>query len=130
MALRTGRQGRRRAGQQAGQRADLSLPVDSRGACPRGEHETSSLRLIAGGVYRPFAGRVAKSRSARFRIGVSSKRRGPTMSEEQKLSGPDLAQGIAVSELPDGGQLMGQVGGTTGGEAVRGVRWGTGGAPV
>jgi apoptosis-inducing factor 3 len=33
------------------------------------------------------------------------------MSGEQQLSGPDLAQGVALSELPDGGQLLGHSGG-------------------
>jgi NADPH-dependent 2,4-dienoyl-CoA reductase/sulfur reductase-like enzyme/nitrite reductase/ring-hydroxylating ferredoxin subunit len=42
------------------------------------------------------------------------------MSEEAKPSGPDLAQGISLSELPDGGQLVGH----SGGEAVLVVRRG------
>src|SRR3954467_11116147 len=29
------------------------------------------------------------------------------MSGEQQLSGPDLAQGVSLTELPDGGQLLG-----------------------
>ncbi|MBW8877768.1 MAG: FAD-dependent oxidoreductase [Acidobacteria bacterium] len=46
------------------------------------------------------------------------------MSEEQQLSGPDLAQGIPLSDLADGGQLLGHIGGHTGGEAVLVVRRG------
>src|SRR3954451_24598880 len=42
------------------------------------------------------------------------------MSGEQQLSGPDLAQGIALTEVADGGQLLGH----TGGEAVLVVRRG------
>jgi NADPH-dependent 2,4-dienoyl-CoA reductase/sulfur reductase-like enzyme/nitrite reductase/ring-hydroxylating ferredoxin subunit len=42
------------------------------------------------------------------------------MSEEQQLSGPDLAQGISLNDLPDGGQLLGH----SGGEAVLVVRRG------
>src|SRR6266550_141578 len=33
------------------------------------------------------------------------------MSEQQQLSGPDLAPGIAVGDLADGGQLLGHCGG-------------------
>ncbi|HYN19707.1 MAG TPA: FAD-dependent oxidoreductase [Thermoanaerobaculia bacterium] len=33
------------------------------------------------------------------------------MSGETKLSGPDLAQGLPLTELPDGGQLLGHAGG-------------------
>src|ERR1700681_3456465 len=42
------------------------------------------------------------------------------MSEEAKPSGPDLSQGISLSELADGGQLLGH----SGGEAVLLVRRG------
>jgi NADPH-dependent 2,4-dienoyl-CoA reductase/sulfur reductase-like enzyme/nitrite reductase/ring-hydroxylating ferredoxin subunit len=42
------------------------------------------------------------------------------MSEEQQLSGPDLAQGISLNDLADGGQLLGH----SGGEAVLVVRRG------
>jgi apoptosis-inducing factor 3 len=42
------------------------------------------------------------------------------MSGEQQLSGPDLAQGIALTELADGSQLLGH----SGGEAVLVVRQG------
>jgi NADPH-dependent 2,4-dienoyl-CoA reductase/sulfur reductase-like enzyme/nitrite reductase/ring-hydroxylating ferredoxin subunit len=42
------------------------------------------------------------------------------MSGEQQLSGPDLAQGIALTELADGGQLLGH----SNGEAVLVVRRG------
>ncbi len=42
------------------------------------------------------------------------------MSEEQKLSGPDLSQGISLSDLTDGGQLLGH----SDGEAVLVVRRG------
>jgi NADPH-dependent 2,4-dienoyl-CoA reductase/sulfur reductase-like enzyme/nitrite reductase/ring-hydroxylating ferredoxin subunit len=42
------------------------------------------------------------------------------MSGEAELSGPDLSQGIALAELPDGGQLLGH----SGGEAVLVVRRG------
>jgi NADPH-dependent 2,4-dienoyl-CoA reductase/sulfur reductase-like enzyme/nitrite reductase/ring-hydroxylating ferredoxin subunit len=42
------------------------------------------------------------------------------MSGEAQLSGPDLAQGVALTELPDGGQLLGH----SGGEAVLVVRRG------
>jgi apoptosis-inducing factor 3 len=42
------------------------------------------------------------------------------MSEEAKPSGPDLSQGISLSDLADGGQLVGH----TGGEAVLVVRRG------
>ncbi|MEA2603167.1 MAG: hypothetical protein QOF89_4159 [Acidobacteriota bacterium] len=42
------------------------------------------------------------------------------MSGEQQLSGPDLAQGIALADLADGGQLLGH----SGGEAVLVVRRG------
>ncbi|HWN43687.1 MAG TPA: FAD-dependent oxidoreductase [Thermoanaerobaculia bacterium] len=40
--------------------------------------------------------------------------------DEKKLSGPDLAQGIPLADLPDGGQLVGH----SGGEAVLVVRRG------
>jgi NADPH-dependent 2,4-dienoyl-CoA reductase/sulfur reductase-like enzyme/nitrite reductase/ring-hydroxylating ferredoxin subunit len=43
------------------------------------------------------------------------------MQEETKLTGPDLAQGIALGELPDGGKLLGHAGG----EQVLLVRCGT-----
>lgn len=33
------------------------------------------------------------------------------MGGEQELSGPDLAQGIAFSDLEDGGKLLGHAGG-------------------
>jgi nitrite reductase/ring-hydroxylating ferredoxin subunit len=46
------------------------------------------------------------------------------MSGEPKLSGPDLAQGVSLAELPDGGQLLGHVGHDSGGEAVLVVRRG------
>src|SRR5437764_15053185 len=49
---------------------------------------------------------------------------GGRMSEEQQPSGPDLSQGISLSEVPDGGQLLGHIGGNTGGEAVLVVRRG------
>jgi len=42
------------------------------------------------------------------------------MSEAPQLSGPDLAQGVPLSELPDGGRLLGH----SGGEAVLVVRRG------
>src|SRR3954469_19527130 len=42
------------------------------------------------------------------------------MSEETKLSGPDLSQGISTADLPDGAQVVGH----TGGEAVLVVRRG------
>ena len=42
------------------------------------------------------------------------------MSGEAQLSGPDLAQGISLAELPDGGQLLGH----SGGEPVLVVRRG------
>ncbi|MFL6261045.1 MAG: FAD-dependent oxidoreductase [Thermoanaerobaculia bacterium] len=42
------------------------------------------------------------------------------MSGEAQLSGPDLAQGVSLAELPDGGQLLGH----SGGEAVLVVRRG------
>jgi NADPH-dependent 2,4-dienoyl-CoA reductase/sulfur reductase-like enzyme/nitrite reductase/ring-hydroxylating ferredoxin subunit len=42
------------------------------------------------------------------------------MSGEQQLSGPDLAQGVSLTELPDGGQLLGH----SGGEPVLVVRRG------
>jgi len=42
------------------------------------------------------------------------------MSAETELSGPDLSQGIALSELPDGGHVLGH----SGGEAVLVVRRG------
>ncbi len=42
------------------------------------------------------------------------------MSSETQLSGPDLAQGIAASELPDGGRIVGH----SGGEPVLVVRRG------
>ena len=42
------------------------------------------------------------------------------MSGEAQLSGPDLAQGVSLSELPDGGQLLGH----SGGEPVLVVRRG------
>lgn len=42
------------------------------------------------------------------------------MSGETELSGPDLSQGIPLSDLPDGGQVLGQAGG----EAVLLVRRG------
>src|SRR3954469_18048973 len=42
------------------------------------------------------------------------------MSGESQLSGPDLAQGVSLTELPDGGQLLGH----SGGEAVLVVRRG------
>jgi NADPH-dependent 2,4-dienoyl-CoA reductase/sulfur reductase-like enzyme/nitrite reductase/ring-hydroxylating ferredoxin subunit len=42
------------------------------------------------------------------------------MSGEAQLSGPDLAQGVALSDLPEGGQLLGH----SGGEAVLVVRRG------
>jgi NADPH-dependent 2,4-dienoyl-CoA reductase/sulfur reductase-like enzyme/nitrite reductase/ring-hydroxylating ferredoxin subunit len=42
------------------------------------------------------------------------------MSGEAELSGPDLARGVALSDLPDGGQLLGH----SGGEAVLVVRRG------
>jgi len=42
------------------------------------------------------------------------------MSGEAQLSGPDLAQGVALTELPEGGQLLGH----SGGEAVLVVRRG------
>ena len=42
------------------------------------------------------------------------------MSGEAELSGPDLTQGVALADLPDGGQLLGQ----SGGEAVLVVRRG------
>src|SRR6188768_1229405 len=40
--------------------------------------------------------------------------------DEKKLSGPNLAQGISLADLPDGGQLLGH----SGGEAVLVVRRG------
>src|SRR6187549_2428023 len=40
--------------------------------------------------------------------------------DEKELSGPDLAQGISLADLPDGGQLLGH----SGGEAVLVVRRG------
>src|SRR3954467_925621 len=46
------------------------------------------------------------------------------MSEEQQLSGPDLSEGISLSGLADGGQILGHIGGNTGGEAVLVVRRG------
>src|SRR6476469_317321 len=49
---------------------------------------------------------------------------GGRMSEEQQLSGPDLSQGISWNDLADGGQLLGHIGGHTGGEAVLVVRRG------
>jgi len=42
------------------------------------------------------------------------------MSGETQLSGPDLSQGIAAADLPDGGQVVGHAGG----EAVLVVRRG------
>src|SRR3954468_19887935 len=42
------------------------------------------------------------------------------MSGEAQLSGPDLAQGVSLTELPDGGQLLGH----SHGEAVLVVRRG------
>ncbi len=42
------------------------------------------------------------------------------MSAETQLSGPDLAQGVPLAEVPDGGQLLGH----SGGEAVLVVRRG------
>src|SRR5690349_25026491 len=42
------------------------------------------------------------------------------MSGETQPSGPDLSQGIPLSDLPDGGQVVGSFGG----EAVLGVRRG------
>src|ERR1700709_1559963 len=42
------------------------------------------------------------------------------MSGAVELAGPDLAQGISLADLPDGGQLLGQ----SGGEAGLGVRRG------
>ena len=42
------------------------------------------------------------------------------MSGETQLSGPDLAQGVALTELPDGGQILGH----SGGEPVLVVRRG------
>ena len=42
------------------------------------------------------------------------------MSGDEKLSGPDLAQGIPLADVPDGGQLLGH----SGGEAVLVVRRG------
>src|SRR4051812_43329532 len=42
------------------------------------------------------------------------------MSGESQLSGPDLAQGVSLTELPDGGQLLGH----SSGEAVLVVRRG------
>lgn len=42
------------------------------------------------------------------------------MSGESQLSGPDLAQGVSLAELPDGGQLLGH----SGGEPVLVVRQG------
>src|SRR3954449_11240517 len=42
------------------------------------------------------------------------------MSGEQQLSGPDLAQGVSLTDLPEGGQLLGH----SGGEAVLVVRRG------
>src|SRR3954462_11237640 len=42
------------------------------------------------------------------------------MSGEAQLSGPDLAQGVSLTELPDGGQLLGH----SSGEAVLVVRRG------
>jgi NADPH-dependent 2,4-dienoyl-CoA reductase/sulfur reductase-like enzyme/nitrite reductase/ring-hydroxylating ferredoxin subunit len=42
------------------------------------------------------------------------------MSGEAELAGPDLAQGVGLAELPDGGQLLGH----SGGEAVLVVRQG------
>ncbi len=42
------------------------------------------------------------------------------MAQEQELSGPDLAQGIALADLADGGSLLGHAGG----EAVLLVRSG------
>jgi NADPH-dependent 2,4-dienoyl-CoA reductase/sulfur reductase-like enzyme/nitrite reductase/ring-hydroxylating ferredoxin subunit len=42
------------------------------------------------------------------------------MSGEAQLSGPDLAQGVALAEVPEGGQLLGH----SGGEAVLVVRRG------
>src|SRR5436305_10626384 len=50
------------------------------------------------------------------------------MSGEAELSGPDLAQGVSLADLPDGGQLLGHllghVPGHKGGEAVLVVRRG------
>src|SRR5512147_388750 len=43
-----------------------------------------------------------------------------SMSGETEASGPDLAQGVSLAELPDGGQLLGH----SGGEAVLVVRRG------
>src|SRR5512147_3236344 len=42
------------------------------------------------------------------------------MSGEAQLSGPDLARGVSLAEIPDGGQLLGH----SGGEAVLVVRRG------
>src|SRR5215510_15039055 len=33
------------------------------------------------------------------------------MNEEKKLEGPDLAQGVALTDIADGGMLLGQVAG-------------------
>jgi NADPH-dependent 2,4-dienoyl-CoA reductase/sulfur reductase-like enzyme/nitrite reductase/ring-hydroxylating ferredoxin subunit len=46
------------------------------------------------------------------------------MSGEAELSGPDLAQGVGLDQLPDGGQLLGHLLGHNGGEAVLVVRRG------